>query len=77
MSEPKDDDSFLSRWSRRKIAAREGERCRRPSPPNRAGCACSRDCDRCAGGARAPPVESLEGLKSTTGRSCNRAWTRT
>lgn len=65
MSDVEDDDSFLSRWSRRKVAAREGEPLPE-APPAEPVAAAPAESAIAASPAKAelPPVESLEGLKS-------------
>jgi hypothetical protein len=65
MSEPKDDDAFLSRWSRRKVAAREGEPLPEPKPPETAPAAPSAvSATETPAKLELPPLDSLEGLKS-------------
>jgi hypothetical protein len=65
MSEPKDDDAFLSRWSRRKIAAREGESLPEPKPPEPTPAApAAVTAAEAPAKPDLPPLDSLEGLKS-------------
>ncbi|MCU0804681.1 MAG: DUF3306 domain-containing protein [Burkholderiales bacterium] len=65
MSEAKDDDPFLARWSRRKVAAREGEPLPEPKPaePPRAA-AEPAVAPQAPAAVELPPLESLDGLKS-------------
>ena len=65
MSDAKDDDSFLSRWSRRKVAAREGEPLPEAPPPEPVAAAPAESASAVSPAkAELPSVESLEGLKS-------------
>jgi len=65
MSESKDDDAFLSRWSRRKVAAREGEPLPEPKPAEPVpAAAVGTAAPEVPARPELPSLESLEGLKS-------------
>ncbi|MCU0897933.1 MAG: DUF3306 domain-containing protein [Burkholderiales bacterium] len=65
MSESKDDDAFLSRWSRRKVAAREGEPLPEPKPAEPVPAAAAGTAvPEVPARPELPSLESLEGLKS-------------